>query len=66
MLGLAAVPSVLQFIGMMIMPESPRWLGKMGDMKASRQVMGRIYKKEYILDANEELEMEIENLRIET
>ena len=51
---------------MILMPESPRWLGKMGDMKASRQVMGRIYKKEYILDANEELEMEIENLRIET
>ena len=66
MLGLAAVPSVLQFIGMISMPESPRWLGKMGEMKASRRVMAQIYKQEYIFDANEELEMEIENLKIET
>ena len=51
---------------MLVMPESPRWLGKIGDMKASKRVMALIYKQEYILDANEELEMEIENLKIET
>ena len=48
------------------MPESPRWLGKIGEMKASRRVMAQIYKQEYIFDANEELENEIENLKIET
>jgi hypothetical protein len=30
MLGLAAIPSTLQFIFIFFMPESPRWLGKVG------------------------------------
>ena len=30
MLGLAGIPSFLQLIGILFMPESPRWLGKVG------------------------------------
>ena len=66
MLGLAAVPSTLQFIGMIYLPESPRWLGKMDWPAASKQVMKRIYKPEYLEEANMELMLEIENLKIET
>jgi Sugar (and other) transporter len=44
MLGLSAVPSVLQFFGMIFLPESPRWLGKIGQEDKSRGVMHYIYK----------------------
>lgn len=48
MLGLAGVPSTLQFIGMLFLPESPRWLGKTGDTDRSRGIMHRIYKSEHL------------------
>ena len=44
MLGLAGVPSTIQFVGMLFLPESPRWLAKGGRPYSS--VMHRIYKAE--------------------
>ena len=39
MLGVGAVPSTLQFIGMLFLPESPRWLGKEGLSYEQEKVM---------------------------
>lgn len=55
MLGLAGVPSTLQFIGMLFMPESPRWLAKQGDEIRSRGIMCYIYKPNYLEPAYEQL-----------
>ena len=42
MLGLAAVPSAVQFIGFMFMPESPRWLVSKGKMDQAKLVLDKI------------------------
>jgi sugar porter (SP) family MFS transporter len=42
MLGLAVVPAAVFAIGMILLPESPRWLVKNGHREAARQVLGRI------------------------
>lgn len=42
MLGLAAVPAVLQFIGFLFMPESPRWLISKGRYDDARKVLQRV------------------------
>ena len=47
MLGLAGVPSTIQFIGMFFMPESPRWLGKVEQNEKMKSVINRIYKVEH-------------------
>ncbi|HEV3481737.1 MAG TPA: sugar porter family MFS transporter, partial [Candidatus Acidoferrales bacterium] len=42
MLGLAVVPAAVFAIGMILLPESPRWLVKNGHRDAARKVLGRI------------------------
>lgn len=66
MLGLAGVPSLIQLFGMFFMPESPRWLGKVGRDDEQRNVMKLIYKAEYLESANENLSKEIDALKEET
>ncbi len=42
MLGLAVVPAAVFAIGMILLPESPRWLVKNGHREEARKVLGRI------------------------
>jgi len=42
MLGLAVVPGALLGLGMLAMPETPRWLAKHGRAESARKVLARI------------------------
>ncbi|HEX8855845.1 MAG TPA: sugar porter family MFS transporter, partial [Thermoleophilaceae bacterium] len=44
MLGLAAVPSVILFIGMFFMPETPRFLVKTGEEGEARDVLEEVHE----------------------
>ncbi len=42
MFGLTAAPSLLFFLGMLLVPESPRWLAKNGKFDRARGILARI------------------------
>ncbi|KAI1306076.1 Proton myo-inositol cotransporter [Halotydeus destructor] len=42
MLGLAAIPSIIQFIGFLFMPESPRWLVRQNQDYKAMEVLQKI------------------------
>ena len=54
MLGLAAVPAILQFIGFLFLPESPRWLVEHGRVGEAKTVLARLRSSPAAVD----LEME--------
>ena len=45
---LAAFPTLLGLTVLVVVPESPRWLGKQGEEDKSRSIMARVYKPEYL------------------
>jgi sugar porter (SP) family MFS transporter len=56
MLGLAVVPGAILGLGMLFMPETPRWLAKTGKMDAARQVLRRIRGTENVEPELNEIE----------
>ena len=47
MFGLTAAPALLFFIGMFLVPESPRWLAKNGKPQFARKILGKIGGQDY-------------------
>jgi sugar porter (SP) family MFS transporter len=47
MFGLTAIPSMLFFISMFALPESPRWMVKNGDLDQAQSVLAKIGGQQY-------------------
>jgi len=56
MFGLTAAPALLFFIGMIVVPESPRWLVKNGQIEPARRILVRIGGDAYAGTALTEIE----------
>lgn len=50
MLGLAGVPSLVQFISFICMPESPRWLITHGQYEKAHSVLRKIHGSSLSID----------------
>lgn len=48
MVGLGAIPAVVQFFALMFMPETPRWLVKAENEDQARKVLRKVYGRENI------------------
>jgi SP family sugar porter-like MFS transporter len=56
MFGVTAIPATLFFIGMLIVPESPRWLAKRGLNDRARRILDRIGGNAYANQALSEID----------
>ena len=63
MLGIIAVPALLMFVGMLFLPESPRWLVLKKRIEEARRVLRRLSTSD--ADAGRELENIESGLRVE-
>lgn len=56
MFGLTAAPSLLFFLGMFFVPESPRWLAKTGKAERARGVLSKIGGENYANAASADIQ----------
>lgn len=66
MLGIAAVPAILQFIGMLGMPETPVYLYKQGRIVDGDRVLSKLYKSQYVEAKKQEMTHEVDSIRLES
>ncbi|XP_011095946.1 inositol transporter 4 [Sesamum indicum] len=60
MLGVAVVPAVVQFVLMLSLPESPRWLYRQDKVKEARAILEKIYPADEVEDEMKALQSSIE------
>ncbi len=65
MFGLTAAPALLFFIGMFLVPESPRWLAKNGKPQLARKILGKIGGQDYADAAMAEIQSTLSSEEIQ-
>lgn len=60
MLGLSVLPAVLQFVGFLFLPESPRWLIQRGLTQKARRVLSQIRGNQNIDEEYDSIKNSIE------
>jgi len=60
MFGLGAVPSVLFFLGVLWLPESPRWLLKAGKPEQAKKILGKIGSAAFVTNTISDIETSLE------
>ena len=63
MFGVTSVPSFLFLVGMMFVPESPRWLAQQGRLIQARNILEKIGGGDYASQALAEIESSLGQLR---
>lgn len=61
MLGFEIVPAVIWFLGVLVLPESPRWLALNGKMEQTKNVMAKITEPEELAKQLQEIEHSLDN-----
>jgi sugar porter (SP) family MFS transporter len=65
MFGLTAIPALVFFAGMFLIPESPRWLAKNGRSNLARLVLEKIGGKDYANAASVEIQATLSSEEIQ-
>lgn len=63
MLGIAGVPSVIQFFGFFFLPESPRWLVGQGHVDEARKALKKIRGLDNVDREMSEIEKSVEETK---